>query len=46
MGEEVSMPSAWVEGFEAVRPNAFHTYRPGNIPQLVVSATADNPLSA
>ena len=38
--------SAMVEGFEAVRPNAFHTYRPGNIPQLEVSAMADNPLPA
>ena len=32
-----------VEGFEAVRPNAFHTCCTGYILQLEVSAIADNP---
>ena len=37
-----------MEGFEAVRPNAFHPslYCLNLVPQLVVSAAADNPLPA
>ena len=37
---------AWMEGFEAVRPNAFHSLRTGKIIQLVVSAIADNPTTS
>jgi hypothetical protein len=39
---------AWMEGFEAFRPNAFYPswYCLNRVPQLVVSAIADNPLPA
>ena len=37
---------AWMEGFEAVRPNAFHSDKANRFPQLVVSAIADNPTTS